>query len=115
MLKKKERLTREAFNRFFSIGKRIHSPLVQVIYAPHRELHVSVVVSKKLAKHAVKRNKIRRRIYDIVRNYHKEAALEGVYIILVKPPLLTMEYGAIQQEVRTLLGSIAKKHVSKPK
>ena len=110
MLKKKERLTREAFNRFFSIGRRVHSPALQVIFSSHSTLHVSVVVSKKVAKQAVKRNKIRRQIYDIVRNYSKEAKIKGVFIFLVKQPILGMEYAEIQKLVCTQVGDILKKY-----
>ncbi len=110
MLKKKERLTREAFNRFFSIGKRVHSPALQVIFSPYTTLHVSVVVSKKVAKQAVKRNKIRRRMYDIVRNYSREAEIQGVFIFLVKQPILGMEYAEIRQQVRTQIDDILKKY-----
>ncbi len=110
MLKKKERLTREAFNRFFSVGKRTHSPVLQVIFTPHTVLHVSVVVSKKIAKQAVKRNKIRRRIYDIVRNYSRETKLHGVFIFLVKQPITLMDYKEIQQQVRTQMNDVLKKN-----
>jgi ribonuclease P protein component len=115
MLKKKERLTREDFNRFFSMGRRTHSPALQVIFSSHTQLHVSVVVSKKIAKRAVKRNRIRRRIYDIVRNYSREREMQGVFIFLVKQPILEMEYGEIRNQVRTHMDEIVRKYVSNTK
>lgn len=110
MLRKKERLTREEFNRFFSVGKRTHSPALHVIFSPHTELHASVVVSKKIAKHAVKRNKIRRQIYDIVRNYSRETKIQGVFIFLVKQPILLMDFTEMRQHVRTHMNDILKKY-----
>ena len=92
------------------MGKRTHSPALQIIFSPHDALHVSVVVSKKIAKHAVKRNKIRRRIYDIVRNYRSEQKIHGVFIFLVKQPILTMDFAEIRQQVRTHMNDILKKH-----
>lgn len=111
MLQKKKRLTREEFNRFFAVGRRIHSPTLQIIFTPNQTVHVAVVVSKKVAKHAVQRNKIRRRMYDIVRNYLKETQVTGVFIFLVKKPILTMEFTEIRKMVRSHLDDIVKKHV----
>jgi ribonuclease P protein component len=106
MLRKKERLSREAFNRFFSVGKRYHSPSLQLIYSPHDTFHASVVVSKKVARSAVKRNKIRRRIYDIVRNYKQSNNETGVFIIITKPNVATYSYAVLKEEVLGLISSI---------
>ncbi len=103
MLPKKERLTRAEFNRFFGLGRRKHSPSFQVVYYPYEALHVSVVVSKKIAKTAVLRNKIRRRIYDIVRLYRKEFGLTGVYIFLAKAEAIPMKYDALKSAITTFL------------
>jgi len=103
MLPKKERLSREAFNRFFSVGRRIHSPSLQLVYSPYTTLHASVVVPKKVEKSAVKRNKIRRRVYDVIRNYHMTKPLSGVFIVLVKPAVTTLDYQALKEEVVTLI------------
>lgn len=108
MLSKKERLSRDEFNRFFSIGKRTHSPGFQVIFSSHPKLHAAVVVSKKIAKHAVKRNKIRRQIYDCVRNYAVEKKIHGVFIFLVKQPVLAMRPAEIRQGVRSHLDTLLK-------
>lgn len=99
MLPRKERLSREAFNRFFSLGKRSHAHSFQLVYAPYETLHVSVVVSKKIAKTAVLRNKIRRRMYDIVRRYRTARGATGVHIFLMKPPSTGLPYSALKEEV----------------
>lgn len=107
MLPKKERLSRAEFNRFFSAGKRVHSPSLQYIYTPHTALHVSVVVSKKVAKLAVQRNKIRKRIYDIVRHYRAENGLTGVFIILTKAGVSSMTYVSLKEEIRSTIQKIS--------
>lgn len=109
MLPKKERLSRVEFNRFFSVGKRYHAPSLQIIYAPYPTLHVSVVVSKKIAKSAVIRNKIRRRIYDIVRNYRSERAVSGVFIFMVKAPITTIQYSVLKVEVISAVQDVVRK------
>ncbi len=108
MLPKKERLSREAFNRFFSLGKRLHSPSLQMVWCAYPKLHVSVVVSKKIAKKAVSRNKIRRRIYDIVRNYRSERTIQGVFIFIAKAGLETKTFAAIKEEVRADIDRVLK-------
>ena len=101
MLSKKERLSRDTFNRFFSLGKRHHSPYWTLIYAPAPTFHASVVVPKKIARLAVNRNRMRRRIYDIVRLFHKEQKIQGVFIFLVKAPALPLTHEVLKMEVRS--------------
>ena len=99
MLPKKERLNRATFSRFFSAGKRIHSPSLQLVFTPYASLHASVVVPKKIVKSAVGRNKLRRQIYDMVRRYRSEGPLSGVYIFLIKPNAVGKKFTALQEEV----------------
>jgi ribonuclease P protein component len=99
MLAKKERLSRDAFNRFFSVGKRYHGAIFQIVYTPHPTFHASVVVPKKVEKLAVRRNKIRRRIYDILRHYTRTQKKQGVFIVIVKPPVTKASYMALKEEV----------------
>lgn len=99
MLAKKNRLSRDEFNRFFSLGKKVHTPYFQLIHLATEPFKVSVVVSKKVAKTAVQRNKIRRRIYDIVRNHQKQYSITGVYIFLTKPPITTLPYATLKENV----------------
>lgn len=95
MLKKKERLTRTAFDRSFSIGKRIHSPFFQIIYSPGTSFHGSVVVPKKVYKRAVDRNKIRRQLYACIYQFHKKYPNTNTYIVIVKAGVKTATYAEI--------------------
>jgi ribonuclease P protein component len=110
MLSKKERLTRDEFNQFFTRGRRFHSPSLQIIFSPHDTFHAAVVVSKKVSKLAVKRNKLRRRIYDIVRRYRLGVAFCGVCIVMVKPSARQLSFSALTDEVTVLLDEISKKY-----
>lgn len=103
MLSKKERLGRESFSHFFRVGKRTHTPSFQYIHAAHPSFHASVVVSKKIAKRAVDRNKIRRRIYDILRRAHTNGSINGVYIILTKNEVGARTYMEMKHEILTHL------------
>lgn len=89
MLKKKERLTRAEFDRFFSVGKRIHTPLLQIIYSPSDTFHGSVVVGKKVYKSAVDRNRLRRQLYAFLRQFYKknEVLPPHTVIVITKPAI----------------------------
>ena len=104
MLAKKERLTREEFNRFFVSGKRFHSGMMQLVHAPHNSFHASVVVSKKVERRAVKRNKLRRQVYDIVRRAKTHEGLTGVYIIMLKPAAAQLSFQELKEHLTTLIG-----------
>jgi len=61
---------------------RSHSIAIKVVANPHRkESRVAVVVSKKTLKGAVRRNRIRRRVYEYI--HAKLPHLNGVYDIAV--------------------------------
>lgn len=99
MLKKKERLNRQDFNRFFSTGKRDQTPLFTVVYSPFESFHAAVVVPKKIEKLAVKRNKTRRRIYDIIRRYKDKHDTRGVFIFILKKNLTNQPGAPLKEEV----------------
>lgn len=85
MLKKKERLTKQEFDRFFSIGRRRHGPLFTLIFNQSPAFHGAVVVGKKVHQRAVDRNRLRRRLYSILYRVSRDHDLRGVYIILTRP------------------------------
>lgn len=109
MLRKKERLKRADFSHFFSLGKRTHTPYFTIVFAPHTTSHGSVVVSKKIARKAVDRNKLRRRIYDILRRELRGDAPQGVYILLVKKDAVGASHGDLLQSFKKAIRSLAHK------
>jgi ribonuclease P protein component len=108
MLKKTERLTRKEFDQFFSTGKRLHSPYLQLIYAPHDTFHGSVVVGKKVAKKAIDRNTLRRRLYAQVYNELRLCTPKGVYILVAKAGLASLSRKAAALEALELLQKVKK-------
>lgn len=106
MLPKKERLTTEAFNRFFSTGKRYHSTSLQIVYTVAPTFHCSVVVGKKVFKQAVKRNKLRRQLYATIYNYSRKNSITGVFVVFVKPSAKEVPVKVLQQEICSLLHKI---------
>lgn len=106
MLKKKERLTKSEFDRFFSSGRRFHTPLFTLIHAPHDRFHGAVVVGKKVFKKAHDRNRLRRRLYNALYRLSRDNDLRGVYMILTKPPAARAGYAELRGALGDVVGSI---------
>ena len=103
MVRKKERLKRDEFNHFFSLGRRYHSEYLTIVFHEHPTFHCAVVVAKKVAKRAVDRNRMRRRIYEIMRRMHTGALAHGVYILFVKAPALPLPHETLKEAVTNLV------------
>jgi len=96
---------------FLSSGKRYHSPSLTITYTPGLALRAAAVVGKKVAKEAVDRNRIRRRLYaTLLRATTETVSLcpPGTYIIVAKPGALKVPRLALQTEQTTLLAQIGK-------
>lgn len=103
MLKKNERLTKVEFDRSFSLGKRTHTPLLQIIHHPSPSFHGAVVVGKKVYKKAVARNRLRRQLYGALYRYHKKNNLTGTFIVIAKPTISQVPQKLLSAELIEVL------------
>lgn len=78
--------------------------VMKVLENPHRtHSRFTVVVSKKIMKSAVRRNRVRRRIYEIIRQeLPLLKAQYDVACIVVSPGLLTVDHQSLVGFVRQL-------------
>ena len=107
MLKKRERLTKQAFDTSFKTGRRHHSTFLQIIHDKNDSaFHGAVVVGKKVYKRAVDRNRLRRQLYGILYRTHQEQTLSGTYILIAKPPIKNTPRKQISEIVRHLVTKI---------
>jgi len=91
MFKKNYRLTTSEFSEHFTNGKKFHSDHLTIIYKEGVDTKVAVVVGKKVAKSAVLRNTIKRRIYASLRKYQLEKNVSfGKLIVIVKKSYNTL-------------------------
>lgn len=90
MFKKSERLNRVEFSEYYKKGKRNNFDHLTLITSKISDLKVVVVVSKKVAKSAVQRNLIKRRIYARLRDLLYIQKYHGVLIVIVKPTYATL-------------------------
>jgi ribonuclease P protein component len=65
---------RNSLNGVYQKGKAVRGDYISLRYlaTSRKDYRLAVVVSRKVSKSAVKRNRIRRRIFEIVRLYGKE-------------------------------------------
>jgi ribonuclease P protein component len=90
-------------------GETARGSMMAARFAPnkHRELpRFAVVVSKKVYKSAVKRNRIRRRIYEIIRQTVTDSSPSiDIAINVYDPEVLDLPQPKLEREVRDLLKS----------
>ena len=83
---------------------RSHSIIIKYTTNPHRKRsRIAVVVSKKVLKSAVKRNRIRRRVYEYIRT--KLPYVTGVYdivLIVTSSELLTVAHKEMTNQLDQL-------------
>lgn len=111
MFKKSVRLSRSEFMTFLSSGKRYHSEFLTITHTPGPVLRAAAVVGKKVAKEAVDRNRIRRRLYATLQRVVTKSPVPcppGAYIMVAKPGALKVSRLELQSEQITLLAQIAK-------
>ncbi len=102
------RLSRKDFPQFLKTGHRFHSTHFTLVYTLRDTLKASVVVSKKVAKNAVDRNRLRRRAYGVIERLHKTESRTGVFIVMYKSGALTASRLSLQTELEALLAQIRK-------
>ncbi len=103
MLKKEHRLNKTLdIEKVLKKGRSFFSPLFNLKYLPSKDLKFTVIVSNKVTKSAVKRNRIKRLCRDY---WYKELPniKPGYYILLIKPAILLDSSIDIKNELKTAL------------
>ncbi len=107
MMRRNHRLSRAAFDEVFTQDKISHSP-VFIKKAKKvdswNEYAVSVVIPKKVTRRAVMRNRIKRRIYGMIREFLPELPLPERIILILKKDPQKLSNKALRDELRHLLG-----------
>jgi ribonuclease P protein component len=86
-------------------GQTVRGPMISLRFAerqPGRRYRVAVVVSRKVSKSAVVRNRIRRRIYEVVRRVEVPAAIDLVFTVF-DSQLADMPANKLESSISQLL------------
>ncbi len=99
--------SRGGVNAVRSMGKRTRGQEISLITMPNArgKSRVGVVVSKKVLKSAVGRNRVRRRIYAALEPYVPFTTPRDVLVLVQSARVRTMPWPELQAEVAKLLGS----------
>ena len=107
MLSRKYRFhSRGGVRHTYQKGKTIRTPILSLVYAPNTKHHqrFGVVVSKKVLKSAVGRNRIRRRVYEAIRLELPEFTthMDCIFVVFNKS-ISTMPFRDLRRLVHDLL------------
>ena len=99
------------FDRVFANGRRRKTAPLTVIVAPRPEANsparLGVIVSKRVSRLAVVRNRVRRRVREAFRALQPQMITDADVIVIAHRPLIEYDYWAIKaqlQEALTRLG-----------
>jgi ribonuclease P protein component len=106
MLGKSQRLSRTAFSTAFRSGRRYQSPHLTLIHAPAAHFAGAVVVGKKVAKSAVTRNRVRRRLTAALRESSVITQNPGAFIMITKPGAANISSRVLRAELQALLARV---------
>jgi ribonuclease P protein component len=91
----------------YAHGQTIHGPLCTLRYAanPRRQTwRAAVIVSKKTHKSAVVRNRIRRRIYEIIRTHLQPTAMAiDIVFIVYSDQMASLPAGEVEAAIMSQL------------
>ena len=107
MLPKKKRIPRQDFSEIISRGKRYHSPHFFLYTLPASISKFSFSVSKKVATHAVDRNKLRRRGYSVISKHTEDIKTGVLCFFSFKKGSTTISFSVLEKEIVDLLKSAA--------
>lgn len=99
MLSKKQRIDTKRFNEIITSGRNIGSGAIYFKFLPNEISRFAVVVSKKVAKSAIKRHFIKRRLFKAIKG-NFESFPVGDYIVFANKNILDMEYSEINNLLR---------------
>ena len=107
MLNKKYRFHSRGGVRFvYQKGKTVRGAKASLVFVPNERgfTRVAVVVSKKVEKTAVGRNRIRRRVYEVIRRNFEYLPKETDYIFVIySKEVLEMPYSELEKTLGELV------------
>jgi len=103
------------FKAVIERGRRAYGKLITLIVLENglTNRRFGIIISSKVSKKAVERNKIRRRIVEIIRVY-SNSLIEGFdAVILTKPDILGKKRKVLEEELLSLFKKLGIEKVSK--
>jgi len=80
-------------------GRKFYTEYFVIFFLPDSEFKTAVVVSKKISKKAVIRNKIKRRL----RHISREMLKTGRYVIVIKKDVSNIEFEKLKNDFKKIV------------
>jgi ribonuclease P protein component len=113
MLKKSQRITTTRdLQKVYRLGKPAHTPALVIKFVPNRAVGTGVtsrtafVVSKRVSKKAVERNRIKRALREEIR-VNLAKLPKGDYMVMVKPLALLKTNRELREDLHRALDKIS--------
>ena len=106
MLAPRYKINSELFKKYHNKGIKKFSPHIRYVFVNiDEDIHsrCAVVVSKKIAKSAVSRNKQRRRVYNILSDIYPHICKGNYIFLFIQKNVLDINYKELQQEIERML------------
>lgn len=107
MLNKKFRFhSRGGVRYVYQKGKTIRSPKMSLVFAPNERgfTRLAVVISKKVIKSAVGRNRVRRRVYEALRvNFDYIPKKTDYVVVIFSKDVATMPFAELEKSLGDLV------------
>lgn len=108
MLQKENRLKkRKEFKYIYGTGKSVYSKYITIVFTPTKLEHCKVgfSVSKKIGK-AYERNKVKRRLREIIRLNFNQLNGKYNYIIVAKTGIVVLNFNELKDELLQLINKV---------
>lgn len=105
MLPKKSRIERKSFKKILDSRKYLNSTHFTLRFSDYSENKAAVSVSKKVSKSAVVRNRIRRRVYSVLKDI-LPSLRPGLYLVVAKSGAEKVEGEKLTSELAQLFQKV---------
>lgn len=104
MLPASKRLSAQEFTQLFTQPKRVDGALCQLVYKQGMpQTKAGIAIAKKLKQNAVSRNRLRRRMYELLRT-HWDTLPQGVHVVVAyKAPGVKASHRELGEEIENLI------------
>lgn len=103
MLPKNKRISKDSFKTILQKGTSYHTENFTLRVLPSEKEGFAVLVSKKVAKGAVDRNRIRRRVYSVLRDSLLHIKAKSKNIVSAKDGAKQLSFESQKEEINRLL------------
>jgi ribonuclease P protein component len=96
---------KKEFEELLKSGKRVAGRFFATFFLENKEKRIGIIVSKKVAKKAVIRNKVRRRIREIYR-LNREDMPQGEMVVIARRPTAEANFPSTKKAFLSLIKRI---------